>query len=488
MLLARPRAQPDECLVSYLIRVSEPNGFRHIGYLLHHAGLNWKNNRAPVHQILTGEFDLSSYLEYLNVEAIRPRSGEIYKSFERVIDTSFVFAKYPKICPECLFETGYCKSNWAFLPVLACGKHNSILVDFNPKTRERLSWYRDRLNPFEGGRIQIYKKEGCPRKEVVEISCYFESIMSGNTTSNSIPAVFRGLTFKESLTAMNLICHYQARMLGDASNLVSIENVGLANHYYRAWNLFRDWPDSFYALLSQYIDKPMSKRGQAGINKHYRDLYERLHRQSGNRGVARIKVEFDRYIETYWPGFVETSQINRITFSSSSRNIISKKEAARIIDSRPERIDKFVQTGMLSPVVFKGKAHYLRDKVQLLADLINGNWTMAQACKEFQVTRYQLKQLLDASIVIAIQRPDELNRDWVIDKIQCQSLIATLAEKAKKKQLSGRTVSMAGIQRMGYSIVELLTAMEAGEVEYRMSVDLDHPFSLRQFVEFKVKG
>lgn len=488
MLLARPRAQPDECSVSYLIRVSELNGFRHIGHLLHHAGLNWKNNRAPVHQILTGEFDLSSYLENLNVEAIRPRSGEIYKSFERVIDTSFVFAKYPKICTECLFETGYCKSNWVFLPVLACGKHNSILVDLNPKARERLSWYRDRLNPFEGGRIKINKMERYPWKEVVDISSYFESIMLGGTTSDSIPTVLRGLAFKESLTAMNFICHYQARMLGDTSNLISMENVSLANHYYRAWKMFRDWPDSFYALLSQYIDKPMSNRGQAGINKHYRDLYERLHRQSGNRGVARIKVEFDRYIETYWPGFLETSHINRITFSSNSRNIISKKEAARIIASRPERIDKLVQAGKLSPVVFKGKAHYLRDQVQLLADLINENWTMAQACKEFQVTRYQLKQLLDAGIVIAIQRPDELNRDWVIDKVQCQSLIANLAGKAKKKQLPGRTVSMAGIQRMGYSVVELLIAMEAGVVEYRISVDLDHPFSFRQFVEFKVKG
>ena len=54
MLLARPSIEPNECLVSYLIRISEKNGFKHIGHLLRHAGLAWKNNRVPVHQILTG--------------------------------------------------------------------------------------------------------------------------------------------------------------------------------------------------------------------------------------------------------------------------------------------------------------------------------------------------------------------------------------------------------------------------------------------------
>lgn len=67
MLLARPSIEPNECLVSYLIRISEKNGFKHIGHLLRHAGLAWKNNRVPVHQILTGEFDLNVYLLQLGL-------------------------------------------------------------------------------------------------------------------------------------------------------------------------------------------------------------------------------------------------------------------------------------------------------------------------------------------------------------------------------------------------------------------------------------
>lgn len=67
MLLARPRIEPNECLVSYLIRISEKNGFKHIGHLLRHAGLAWKNNRVPVHQVLTGEFNLNVYLLQLGL-------------------------------------------------------------------------------------------------------------------------------------------------------------------------------------------------------------------------------------------------------------------------------------------------------------------------------------------------------------------------------------------------------------------------------------
>ena len=41
--------------------------FKNIGHLLHYAGFSWKNNRLPVYQILTGEYDLTEYMLQLGL-------------------------------------------------------------------------------------------------------------------------------------------------------------------------------------------------------------------------------------------------------------------------------------------------------------------------------------------------------------------------------------------------------------------------------------
>ncbi|WP_053980720.1 TniQ family protein [Marinagarivorans algicola] len=486
-LLSRPYFYSGECQISYLIRVSEQNGFKHIGHLLHHAGLDWKNNRAPIHQILTGEFDLAPYLLALNLPETQSEITPIFQKFKRVVDTPYLLVKYPKVCPECLKELGYCKYEWNILPVLACIKHRKILVDIHPDSGNRLSWYRQYLNKFDNDSGVVRAINHPIQPAVIQLCKYVESLLTGRKKSASIPVILHGLEINESLSLIHFIAHYQARLLACSFKPVGMDNKELGQHYQKVWEMLHAWPDSFYALLGQYIDRPMSSKGVGGLNKHYRDLYERLHRQQENRGIARIKAEFDRYIEQYWPGVLAPERLTRIKLTSPNRNIISKKETARILGSRLERVDKLVQQEKLIPVVFKGKAHYLRNQVEAFANEITSNWTMAEACEAFQLTRYQLKQLLDADVISVLQKPDSLNRDWVIDKSQSQALIDSLREKAHRTLPPSGVVSLVGIQRQGYSIVRLILAMQSGELQYWFVPDIDHPSSIKQFTSFKVK-
>jgi hypothetical protein len=111
---------------------------------------------------------------------------------------------------------------------------------------------------------------------------------------------------------------------------------------------------------------------------------------------------------------------------------------------------------------------------------------MAEACEALQITRYQLKQLLDAGVIPVIQKPSSLNRDWVIDKAQCRALIEDLRKKARKTRPPPGAVSMAGIQRQGYSIVQLVEAMQTGELEYGLGSNSKQPESFKQFKDFKI--
>ena len=64
---------------------------------------------------------------------------------------------------------------------------------------------------------------------------------------------------------------------------------------------------------------------------------------------------------------------------------------------------------------------YRCEEVELLCQVLEANWTMAQACRELQLSRHQLKQLPEAGVFTAIQKPDKSNRDWVIDKTQSEA-------------------------------------------------------------------
>ena len=458
---------PNECLLSYLIRISESNGFGHIGKLLKHAELNWKNNRAPVHQILTGEFDIAPILSKLQIPKASSKLAPIYSSFQRVIDTSYLITKYPKVCPECLKELGFCSYQWALLPVVACTKHRKILLDINPSDGKRLSWYRHYIDRFDEDSF-IRSSEFKASLSAIQQSLYIEALISGQRPTGSIPSVLIGLELKDALSLMHFIAHFQVRLMGEAFSPVGLINCELAYIYENVWEALQNWPDSFYSLLSQYVDKPMSTRGQAGLNKHFRDLSERLHRQRENKGIARIKTEFDRYIEFYWPGVLNSERVTRIQLKSSTRNIISKKEAAKILGSRPERIDKLVQQDRISVVIFKGKAYYLRDQIEALEYKISSNWSLDQTCKALGLGRYQVKKLLEAGIVSFLQSTKD-NRDWIIDKENCLNLMNKLKENSCSEFYSKKTISIKSLRCKNYSIDRIFLDMLNGRLLYKFS-------------------
>lgn len=484
ILLARPKAYSNECLMGYLIRLSQLNGFKHIGHLLKFAGLNWKNNRVPVHKILTGEYDLSPHFLRLGVENFLSPASFDYATFQKVIDTPYLLVKYPKVCPECLKQMGYCSYHWAFLPVVACNMHSTLLIDVYEKNGKRLSWYREKLDgndPQCGLLKEISLNSSSP---ILQFNSYINSLFAKSTSRSDVPPVMKGLSLREALSCINFIAHYMARVRGSHFHPYQMENSYLAAIYMDVWVLLKQWPDGLYTLLSQFIDNPMSSRGIAGLNKHYRDLYEQLHRRKENRGIELIKEEFDRYISTYWPGVLEKNRLTRIKLPSTVSNIVSKKEVASILGCRPERIDKLVALRQLSRVIFKGKAHYLRDEARMLVNLQGANWTMNQACDALRITRYQLKQLLDAEMFLSIRKPGKLNRDWVVNKSECEKFILHLIQNARNGSVPPAAISMAGIQHQGFAIVELLSAMREGYLMYSYVPDGNFPLSLKQFTYF----
>ncbi len=195
MLLIRPNRHFDECIVSYLIRISEQNGFHHIGHLLQHAGLPWKNFRIPTHQMITGEYDIEPYFSKLGLDYTYPRTADTFNSSQFPHFTTKIFVKTPKICPECLGEMGYSSDLWSHIAYTACIKHKLLLVDTSPKTGKRLSWYRSSLNEFsESDPFPPVKSIPKASTATLAFTRAMVYLIEGRDPPKSTPSAIRGCT------------------------------------------------------------------------------------------------------------------------------------------------------------------------------------------------------------------------------------------------------------------------------------------------------
>lgn len=65
-------------------------------------------------------------------------------------------------------------------------------------------------------------------------------------------------------------------------------------------------------------------------------------------------------------------------------------------------------------------------------------------------------------------------------------MISVLRSNARKSEPPSSTVSMAGVQRQGFSIVQIILAMKTGELDYRIDDSIDGRSRFKQFISFKI--
>lgn len=293
MLLYRPKSYLNECPVSYLIRIAEGNGFKNFGQLLHHAQVPIDDMASAPEDILAGRIDLRGVLSDLNQPVKVHTSVEIYRKFRQGIDTHFVFVEHPRICPQCIDDHGYCKTTWSFYPVIACHDHKILLADIiNPNTK-KLNWQRAELNPFNRSDFQPY----IASKDALAFNRYITSLILEEGQTDTLPSIIEGLFFRESLTFIHLLAHFEARLSNRYFKPRNMDVQTLASRYLQVWQTIHDWPDSFYNLINNYV----GSAEDVVIARHLRSIFDHLNQHHENQGIARIKDELLHYIQGYRP-------------------------------------------------------------------------------------------------------------------------------------------------------------------------------------------
>lgn len=143
-LLVRPHPSQDESLSNYCLRVSESNGYSTPAMMLTMAGV-----ASRVH---VGIKDTEKVAALVDVDAHLLRAMAYVRKDEDKHGTWWrgnhtfrpceVTPRFTRICPACIQELGHARAVWDIRLVVACPKHQTLLLDTCPACGKTLTWMR----------------------------------------------------------------------------------------------------------------------------------------------------------------------------------------------------------------------------------------------------------------------------------------------------------------------------------------------------------
>jgi len=143
-LPVRPRPMQEESLSNYCLRVSESNGYPTPAMMLTMAGVAPRvhvgiNEADKVAALVDVDPSLLKSMAYMRKEDEKHgtwRRGALqYRPCE-------VTPRFTRICPACIQELGYARAIWDIRLVVACPKHQTLLLDTCPACGRTLTWMR----------------------------------------------------------------------------------------------------------------------------------------------------------------------------------------------------------------------------------------------------------------------------------------------------------------------------------------------------------
>ena len=159
-LLITPKPEKDEGFISYLLRLTEANGYDTPSWILSLSGIDYMELQWKFTFVfscsqgfkrlakLTGN-TLSDLIGLLYLPATSPKHTTCdvdYNFYGAFLNRSIIRPHCPKVCVKCLAESGYCRRIWDCSLVTVCPIHECLLVDTCPKCKRRLKAIRNRLS------------------------------------------------------------------------------------------------------------------------------------------------------------------------------------------------------------------------------------------------------------------------------------------------------------------------------------------------------
>ena len=260
-LLITPKREKDEGFISYLLRLTEANGYDTPSWILSLSGidymeLQWKftfvfscSEGFKKFAKLTGN-TLSDLIGLLYLPAPSPKHTTCdadYNFYGAFFNRSIIRPHCPKVCVQCLAESGYCRRVWDCSLVTVCPIHECLLLDTCPKCKRRLRPIRNRLSVCVCGcdwsELQPHVKL---EHEIAVSRCIYQLcglLQLDHPSSDRNPLQSLGL--QDFIIVLTFIAGVEEKMswaTGRPSKSIKLRNEDLHGCITAAYLVFENWP------------------------------------------------------------------------------------------------------------------------------------------------------------------------------------------------------------------------------------------------------
>jgi hypothetical protein len=320
-LLITPKPEKDEGFISYLLRLTEANGYDTPSWILSLSGidymeLQWKftfvfgcSEGFKKFAKLTGN-SLSDLIELLYLPAPSAKHTTCdadYNFYGAFLNRSIIRPHCPKVCVRCLAESGYCRRIWDCSLVTVCPIHECLLVDTCPKCKRRLKAIRNRLSVCVCGCNWNELQPDLRRGHEIAVSRRIYQLcglLPLDQQSKGRLNPLQSLALQEFVIVLTFIAGLECEMswaTGRPSKSIKLQNKDLHTYMTKAYQVFEDWPHNFHQLLDEKSRgdvrlNPRDGKLDTALKEEFGALFKRLYGDLRGPQFDFLREAFAQYV------------------------------------------------------------------------------------------------------------------------------------------------------------------------------------------------
>ena len=372
-LLITPKPEKDEGFISYLLRLTEANGYDTPSWILFLSGidymeLQWKftfvfSCSEGFKQLarLTGNApsDLIGLL-YLPAPSPKHKSCDVdYNFYGAFFNRSIIRPHCPKVCVKCLAEFGYCRRIWDCSLVTVCPLHHCLLLDACPKCERQLKAIRNRLSVCVcGSDWSELQPDLRPEDEITVSRRIYQlcGVLPLDHHSKDRLNPLQSLALQEFIIVLTFIAGLECEMswaTGRPSKSIKLRNEELHTHITAAYQVFENWPRNFH----QFLDKkskgdirfnPRDGKLDTALKVEFGALFKQLYGDLRGSQLDFLREAFAQYINNRLRAQYENVNGFFLGPESDDDHYITVTEARRLLKISHDSLLNLVKTGEIA--------------------------------------------------------------------------------------------------------------------------------------------
>jgi TniQ len=370
-LLITPKPEKDEGFISYLLRLTEANGYDTPSWILSLSGidymeLQWKftfvfscsQGFKRLAKLTGNAFSDLIGLLYLPAPSAKNIACDgNYNFYGAFFNRSIIRPHCPKVCVQCLNESGYCLRVWDCSLVTVCPIHECLLVDTCPKCKRRLKAIRNRLSVC--GCVWNELQPDLRREHEIAVSRRIYQLCGLpplDHPSKGRHNPLQSLALQDFVIALTFITGLEGEMswaTGRPSKSIKLRNEELHACITKAHQVFENWPHNFH----QFLDKrskgdvrfnPRDGKLDTALKEEFGSLFKRLYRDLQEPQFDFLREAFAKYLNNRLKAQYENGDRVSLLPASDDAEYISVTEARRLLKLSHDSISDLVKTGEIA--------------------------------------------------------------------------------------------------------------------------------------------